>query len=226
MTAPFADRTDAGRQLGQMLLRELSAEQRADLMVLGLPRGGVPVAAAVAAVLGVQFDILPVRKLGLPFDPELAMGAVAPGAVVYRDEEIIAWHHVSDTAFDYVLQRERAELERRMTRYRAGSPPPVLAGRTVVVVDDGLATGATMQAALLALRGQGAACCVVAVPVAPAGAAERFRDVADQFVCVHTPVRFDGVSRHYDDFSQTTDAEVLACLALPHGPLAPSGIRT
>lgn len=220
MTTPFSDRTDAGRQLGQCLLRALPAGQRMDALVLGLPRGGVPVAAAVATVLGVPFDILPVRKLGLPFDPELAMGAVAPGGVVYRDEEIIAWHDVSASAFENVLQRERAELERRMTRYRAGSPPPVIAGRTVVVVDDGLATGATMQAALLALRAQQAACCIVAVPVAPATAAAQFRGKADLFVCVHTPTRFEGVSRHYADFSQTSDEAVLACLSLPGGPLA------
>lgn len=220
MTAPFSDRTDAGQQLGQYLLQVLPAAQRTDALVLGLPRGGVPVAAAVAAALGVPFDILPVRKLGLPFDPELAMGAVAPGGVVYRDEEIIAWHEVSAQAFESVLQRERAELERRMMRYRAGTPPPAIAGKTVVVVDDGLATGATMQAALLALRAQQAAYCIVAVPVAPAGAAAQFQDTADRFVCVSMPEHFEGVSRHYHNFPQTSDDEVLACLAGPGGPLA------
>ena len=218
----FFDRTDAGEQLGRLVQHALPVGERADTVVLGLPRGGVPVAVAVAAVLGVPFDILPVRKLGLPFDPEVAMGAVAPGGVVYRDEEIIAWHRVSAEAFDYVLQRERAELERRMTRYRAGTPAPVITGRTVVVVDDGLATGASMRAALLALRAQQVGRSLVAVPVAPPGAAARFRDVADQFLCVQTPRHFEGVSRHYEEFSQLSDDDVLACLAAPGGPLAPA----
>jgi putative phosphoribosyl transferase len=193
---PFADRRDAGRQLAARLTdagRAGAVPLGPDALVLGLPRGGVLVAVEVAAALGAELDVVAVRKLGLPGRPELAMGALAAvGDTVesVRSEAVLASVTVDAAAADEVRRAELAELRRRQQAYRGDRPPPDLAGRTVVLVDDGLATGSTARAALTAVRGAGAAAVVVAVPVGAVG-------------------------RYYDDFGETTDAEVRAALTRP-----------
>jgi putative phosphoribosyl transferase len=205
----FVDRADAGRQLAGLLLG-LRGPQT---IVVGLPRGGVVVAAEVAAALEVPLDVILVRKLGLPVHPELAMGAIGEGGVRVLNPDVVTHAGVSDAEVEAVARRERLELERRATEYRGGRPPRDLHAHTVVVVDDGIATGATARAACAVARAQGAARVVLAVPVAPSGWTDELRGAADEFVAVHAPRRFGGVGEFYSDFRQTTDGEVIAALS-------------
>jgi putative phosphoribosyl transferase len=212
----FADRRAAGRALAVRL-----SPRAADVVVLGLPRGGVVVAAEVAAVLGVPLDVLVVRKLGLPWQPELAMGAIAGvGDIVetVRVESVLAVADVAPTAFEEVRERELAELRRREAAYRDGRPPVALAGRPVVLVDDGLATGATMRAAVLAVRRQSPLRITVAVPVGSPRACEALAGDVDEVLCLLAPRSFRAVGQAYADFAATTDDEVRTAL---HGGRRP-----
>jgi putative phosphoribosyl transferase len=215
----FADRADAGRALAE----RLAGATAPGTVVLGLPRGGVVVAAEVAGALGAPLDALPVRKLGLPGSPELAMGAIAAiGDVVetVRTEDVLEQAGVDDDTFDGVRTAELDELRRRESAYRAGRPPPDVRDRAVLIVDDGLATGATMRAAVAAVRRGGAARVVVAVPVGSPRACADLALRADQVVCLVTPVPFRAVGPNYARFGDTTDDEVRAALqrsALPPG---------
>ena len=206
----FRDRVDGGQALAHALAAYRGHE---DLLVLGLPRGGVPVAAEVACALGAELDIIVVRKIGVPFQPELAMGAIASGGAVSLNEDVIRMAGVSAAQFEAVRVQEEAELERRERLFRGRRPPPRVRGRTVIVVDDGLATGASMRSALAALRALGARRVVAAVPVAPPDAAARLADACDAFVCVAAPPGFAAVGQFYEQFGQTTDDEVRALLA-------------
>lgn len=205
MVIRFAERHDAGRKLAAALQ---SYAGRDDVLVLALPRGGVPVGYEVAKALGVDFDILIVRKLGVPYQPELAMGAIASGDALYLNRPLISHTGVSRTEVEAVLAAERTELARRERLYRGNRPPPDVAGRTIILVDDGLATGASMHAAVMALRANDPARIVVAVPVAPSGTEERFEGEADEFVSLFTPPDFRAVGLYYDVFDQTGDDEV------------------
>jgi putative phosphoribosyl transferase len=205
---PFRDRVDAGRALAHRLL-PLGTD---DVVVLGLPRGGVPVAAEVAHALGAPLDVVVVRKLGVPSQPELAMGAIGEDGVCIVNDEVAASIRIAPEELAEVEQRERAELERRLQRYRAGRPRVPLHGRTAVVVDDGIATGSTARAACEVVRRLGAVRVVLAVPVAPASSVAELRSAADDVVCVEMPPYFHAVGQWYDDFSQTTDDEVTALL--------------
>lgn len=200
----FADRAEAGRVLAGKL-RHLAP---LDCVVLALPRGGVPVGAEVAKALGAPLDVLVVRKLGLPGFPEVAMGAIASGGARVLDEDRVRELGVPSELVARVERAEAAELARRDALYRGGRPPADLTGRTVVLVDDGLATGATMTAAARAVRRRGPARLVVAVPVAPAGALAAVREEADAVVCADVPPVFHAVGASYEDFAQTTDDEV------------------
>jgi predicted phosphoribosyltransferase len=201
----FRDRAHAGRRLAERLHHYAG---RPDVVVLALPRGGVPVAAEVAHSLGAPLDVFLVRKLGLPGNEELAMGAIASGGSRVLNRSLLDRLHVPPQTVDAVASREQRELERRERAYRGTTPPPYLRGKTVILVDDGLATGATMRAAAAALRAQDPARVVVAVPVAAASSCEEFSDVVDEVVCVETPESFLAVGQWYDDFSQTEDEEV------------------
>jgi putative phosphoribosyl transferase len=201
----FRDRAHAGRVLARALLAYAG---RDDVVVLALPRGGVPVAAELARALGAQLDVFVVRKLGLPGHEELAMGAVARGGVLVLDERLVRGLGIPDEVLQETVEKELRELERREAAYRAGRPPLDLEGKTVILVDDGLATGATMRAAALALRKYKPARVVVAVPVASAGTCDEFRADVDEIVCALTPSPFHAVGLWYDDFSQTSDKEV------------------
>jgi len=202
----FRDRAHAGRVLARALLAY--AGRRDDVVVLALPRGGVPVAAELARALGAQLDVFVVRKLGLPGHEELAMGAVAPGGVLILDDRLVRGLGIPDEVLQETVEKELRELERREAAYRAGRPPLDLEGKTVILVDDGLATGATMRAAALALRKYRPARVVVAVPVASAETCDEFRADVDEIVCALTPSPFHAVGLWYDDFSQTSDEEV------------------
>lgn len=205
MRRPFRDRRDAGRHLAAALRRYVN---RRDVIVLALPRGGVPVAYEVAMALQEPLDVFIVRKLGVPWHEELAMGAIASGGVRVLDDELIRVAKVSPEDVERVTQWELAELARRERQYRGDRPFPDLHDRTVLLIDDGLATGSTMRAAVTALRAEGPSAVVVAVPVAAPETCEAFRDVADDIVCAETPEPFYAVGKWYDDFSQTTDDEV------------------
>ena len=205
----FTDRTEAGRELATMLQ---SFAGRSDVIVLGLPRGGVPVAFEVATALGAPLDVFTVRKIGLPDNEEFAIGAIATGGITAIDWRTADAMHVGERALEAVIAREREELTRRERLYRGARPAPVLAGRTVIVVDDGLATGSTMYAAVLALRTLQPARIVVAVPVASPEATAMIRTVADSCLCVYVPTRLYSVGQWYEDFSPTTDTEVLSLL--------------
>lgn len=201
----FRDRHDAGRQLAARL--EAYAG-RSDVLVLALPRGGVPVGYEVAHALDASFDVVTVRKLGVPDQPELAMGAIASGGATFLNKGILSAKRVSDVALRKVEKRERAELERREKLYRGTRPALEVHGKTAILVDDGIATGASMHAAVMALRSRLPARLVIAVPVAPADAVARLEQVADELVCVLTSVEFFAIGQFYRDFDQTTDAEV------------------
>lgn len=200
-----------------MLARQLDGYAgRSDVIVLALPRGGVPVGYEVAQALGVELDVLVVRKLGVPHHPELAMGAIASGGALYLDEQTIRMADVTQPEIVAVLNDERRELARREALCRGQRPPLNIEGRTVIIVDDGIATGSSMRVAIDALRTGKPARIVVAVPVAPEDTAERLRGLADEFVCTHSARQFGGVGRFYRDFGQTSDAEVRALLARSH----------
>ena len=205
MAAYYRDRTDAGRQLATEL-QEYAGRQ--DVIVLALPRGGVPVAFEVAAALRAPLDVFIVRKLGVPGHEEYAMGAIATGGVRVLDERVLRSVGVTRDELDAVTAAEQRELERREHRYRGDRGPPDVANRTAILVDDGLATGSTMRAAVAALREERAARVVVAVPIAPPETCDAFRDIADAIVCARTPEPFYAVGLWYEDFSQTTDDEV------------------
>lgn len=213
MTARYHDRRDAGRRLAAALLPYAN---RRDVIVLALPRGGVPVGFEVAARLGAPLDVFIVRKLGLPGREELAMGALASGGVRVLDDDLIRVAGVSADEVQRITEAEQAELDRRERRYRDDRPFPEVRGKTVILVDDGLATGASMRAAVTALRMDGPARIVVAVPVAAAETCDAFESIADDVVCPVTPESFQAVGLWYDDFSQTTDDEVHELLARSH----------
>jgi putative phosphoribosyl transferase len=205
----FRDRVEAGQLLAELLQERLKDE---DVVVLGLPRGGVPVAFQVARALGAPLDVIVVRKLGVPFQPELAMGAIGEEGVRVLNHDVVAMVGLDDAELTAVEQRERGELERRATRFRQGRPRIPLAGRAVVVVDDGIATGSTACAACQVARAQGAARVHLAVPVAPRSSLATLAEFADEVVCLELPEPFIAVGQFYRDFSQITDEEVVTLL--------------
>ena len=205
MPPRFADRTEAGRALGAALRGRWTGEPP---VVLALPRGGVPVAAEVAAALGAPLDVLVVRKLGTPGFPELAMGAIASGGIRVLNPSVLRLRGIDDAAVEQVAARELVELERREREFRGDRPRPDLSRRTVLLVDDGLATGATVRAAVEAVRTTAPARVVVAVPVGAPDAVALLEQAADEVVCLHAPEHFAAVGAHYADFAQTTDEEV------------------
>jgi len=213
MTGPFKDRREAGVELAAKLHHYAG---RNDVVVLALPRGGVPVASEVAKALDAPLDIFLVRKLGLPSHPELAMGAIASGGVRVLNDDVVRWYGVSDDVIDAVAQAEQVELERREREYRRGWSLTELRGRTVILVDDGLATGSTMKAAVEAARQHAPARVVVAVPVGAPSTCEEVADITEETVCARTPQLFSAVGQWYRDFSQTTDEEVRELLDKSH----------
>ena len=210
MERAFANRTEAGRLLAEKLVNYAG---RADVIVLGLPRGGVPVAFEVAQRLGALLDVFIVRKLGVPGFEELAAGAIASGGVRVLNVDVMRAIPLADEAINAFTARETAELERREQIYREGRPPPELRDRIVILVDDGLATGATMRAAVKALRERGAAKIVVAVPVGPPDTCHALEERADETICLSTPEFFQAVGQYYEDFSQTSDEDVRELLS-------------
>ncbi len=206
----FLDRYDAGRRLAEALS---SYAGQPDLLILALPRGGVPVAYEMARALHAPLDVFLVRKLGFPGHPELAMGAIATGGVRILDRQLIRMYGVPAEEIERVTAAERREMERRERLYRDGRPPPDVSGRTVILVDDGLATGSSMRAAVEALREEGAKKIVVAVPVAARDTCAAMKDEVDEIVCALTPEPFRAVGIWYADFSETTDDEVRELLS-------------
>jgi putative phosphoribosyl transferase len=201
----FRNRTEAGQILARSLQKY---KNRPDVLVLGLPRGGVPVAYEVARELNAPLDVFIVRKLGVPAHEELGMGAIATRGVRILHEGIVRELGIPQEVIDVVTQREQQELERRERLYRGNRPAPAIEGRTVIIVDDGLATGSSMKAAVQALRQQNPARLIVAVPTAPVETCEQLKQIADEVVCALTPEPFIAVGGSYGDFSQTTDEEV------------------
>ena len=201
----FRDRTDAGRQLAALLTRYAD---RTDVLVLALPRGGVPVAYEVAKELNAPLDVFLVRKLGVPGHEELAMGAIASGGVRVLNEDIVNYLKIPDEVIDAIAAVEQRELERRQRAYRGDRPPPDVKDHIVILIDDGLATGSTMRAAAASLRLQKPGRIVVAVPVSSPETCDEFRSEVDEIVCAFTPEHFQGVGLWYEEFSQTSDEEV------------------
>ena len=205
MVGQLRNRTEAGH----LLAKKLTAyANRPDVLVLGLPRGGVPIAFEIAKALNVPLDICLVRKLGVPGQPELGMGAIASGNVIVINQEVVNWLNIPRDAIDRVVAMERQELQRRDRAYRGNRPLPDVRHRTVIVVDDGIATGSTMRAAIATLRQQQPEQIVVAVPVASPETCDELKAEVDQIVCLITPERLSSISLWYENFSQTTDAEV------------------
>ena len=201
---PYRDRRHAGAELA----RRLGHLKAADVVVLALPRGGVPVAFEVARALNASLDVFVVRKLGLPGHPEYAMGAIASGGVRVLNDDVVTLYGIPERAVDAIARHEHLELERRERAYRNGRPPLDVSGRTVVLIDDGLATGSTMKAAVEAVRALEPARIVVAVPVGSPDTCRDFAAIADDIVCARAPEHFAAVGQWYDDFGQTTDEEV------------------
>ena len=210
MEGRFLNRAEAGRRLAEKLT---AYRGRADAIVLGLPRGGVPVAYEVAQRLGLPLDVFVVRKLGVPGYEELAMGAIASGNVSVLNQDVMRALPNSEAILEMVMAQEKVELQRREARYRQDRPAPDLRGRVVILVDDGLATGATMRAAAAALRKQGVAKIVVAVPVGAPETCYEIKLEVDETICAFMPEFFHGVGQFYEDFSQTSDEEVRDLLA-------------
>ena len=215
MEGAFPDRAEAGRFLATKLSKYSG---RDDVIVLGLPRGGVPVAYEVARALRVPLDVFIVRKLGVPGFEELAVGAIASGGVRVLNEDVARALPNADEIIEAVTKQETAEVERREQKYRDGRPAPEIQGKTAILTDDGLATGATMRAAVKALRQRGAAKIVVAVPVGPLDTCKEFEEEADEVVCASAPEFFQAVGQYYEDFSQTSDEEVRQLLASAAAP--------
>lgn len=212
MTAMFADRADAGAQLARLVATRLGDNGGRPVVVLGLPRGGVPVAAPIAALLRCSLDVVIVRKLGVPWQPELAMGAIGEDGARVLDRDVIAAAHVSAADLAAVEATQRQLLDERVAGLRTKHPKQRLTGCTAVIVDDGLATGATARVAMAAVHARGAFAAILAVPVAPLQAVTQFRSAGDDIVCVATPSPFVAVGAHYRDFSPPSDAEVLRLL--------------
>lgn len=206
----YVDRQDAGERLADLLERRVAS----GALLLALPRGGVPVAAVIAQRLGLEVDVMLVRKLGVPGHEELAMGAIATGGIEVLNHELVAQLGISPAAIERVKQKEAQEIARRERAYRGSRPMPQLAGREVVLVDDGLATGATMRAAVLALRQHRPRRIVVAVPVAPPDTVQLLEEEADEVICPLTPELFLGVGNWYEDFRQVSDDEVRTLLRI------------
>lgn len=206
----FANRVEAGKMLARALSGYIG---RSDILVLALPRGGVPVAYEVARKLSAPLDLWLVRKLGVPGREELALGALAGKNIRVLNDDIIDLLHIDQSVIDAVIGREQAELGRRNRLYRQDRPPPDIKGKTTIIIDDGLATGATMRAAIVSLRQADAAQIIAAVPVGAVSTCRKIEQEVDELVCLHTPEPFYGVGQWYIDFSQTSDEEVLALLA-------------
>ncbi|MGH7500241.1 MAG: phosphoribosyltransferase [Longimicrobiales bacterium] len=209
MIRGFRDRSDAGNRLAAML-RDYA--DRDDVLVLALPRGGVPVAAAIARELGAPLDVFLVRKLGVPGQAELAAGALAAGGIRVINTDIVQAFRISEAALETIIRREQAEIDRQDIEYRSGLAPPAVAGRTVILVDDGVATGSTVLAAVRALRQRDPARIILAVPVAARAVADVLRGEVEAVVCSIEAESLNGVSLWYDDFGQVTDAEVRAAI--------------
>ncbi|MGB9939841.1 phosphoribosyltransferase [Methanosarcina sp.] len=207
--ALFKDRVDAGRKLAKELSKYAN---RSDVLILALPRGGVPVAFEVAKELNVKMDVFIVRKLGVPGNEELAMGAISSDNIRVLNEDVVRSFQIPERVIDMVSENELRELERRESTYRGGRPKPEISGSTVILIDDGLATGATMRAAAAAIKTKNPAKVVVAVPTAAPDTCEFFGKEVDEVICVTTPEPFYGVGAWYVDFSQTTDEEVIELL--------------
>jgi predicted phosphoribosyltransferase len=218
MRRPFRDRAEAGRVLAEKLADYAGLE---DVIVLALPRGGVPVAYEVASALGAPLDVFLVRKLGAPGHEELAMGAIASGGVVVTNDEVVKAMDVQADEILDAIASERRELARREEAYRDGRPPVDVRGKTVILIDDGLATGSSMRAAVTALRRQGPARIVVAVPIGAASTCAELQSIADDCICAVTPEPFRAVGLWYEDFSQTEDDEVAELLARARGAASP-----
>ena len=213
----FRDRREAGRQLGE----RLGPYARLRPVVVALPRGGVPVAAAIAERLEAPLDVIVIRKIGLPWQPELAVGAIAEGDVCLLDQALISWAGLTRDDVDAAIARERVELDRRVRAYRGERAPVPLDGRVVILVDDGLATGYTARAAIEVLKRRGAGRVVLAVPVAPADTVALMRDIADEVVALQVPAWFSSIGQHYEDFRQVPDVEVMALLDQSAGSSPP-----
>lgn len=210
----FADRHEAGRELARLL----TGLDAADAIVLALPRGGVPVGYEIARALHAPLDVFLVRKLGTPGHQELAMGAIASGGIRVLNDEVVQALGVRPDQIEAVARREQVELERRDASYRRGRPFPPLANRTVILVDDGLATGTTMKAAVQAVKQQAPARVLVAVPVGAPDTCRALGVIADRVICARMPLSFSAVGQWYQDFAQTTDEEVIALLSSSSGP--------
>jgi putative phosphoribosyl transferase len=211
MTTPiFRDRTEAGQKLAKQLT---AYRQRQDVIILGLPRGGVPVAAVIAEALDAPLDVCLVRKLGVPGNPELAMGAIASGDEISQNSFVLERCQISPEAFAEVVAQERRELQRREQRYRGDRPAPGIGDRTVILVDDGVATGATMLAAIASIRAQAPRALIVAVPLAAPSIGEHLRRHVDEVICVATPHPFRYLGLWYEDFTPTSDEDVCQLLS-------------
>lgn len=220
--ALFQDRREAGRKLGELVRRSVPD---ANALVLGLPRGGVPVAFEVARALGAELDVFLVRKIGMPGEEELALGAIASGGVQVLNEDLVRYLHVRESTIAEIAAREKAELDRQERAFRDDRPPISASERAVVLVDDGLATGASMHAATQALRPLSPKSVTVAVPVAAPSTCREFRSRVDRVICLATPEPFGSVGAWYEDFSQTTDEDVRKLLHEAN-EIALSGQRT
>jgi putative phosphoribosyl transferase len=216
----FQDRADAGRQLGDAL----TGYRGQNVVVVGLPRGGVPVAFEVAAALHAPLDVIIVRKLGLPRQPEVAMGAVGEGGVLVTNPDVLAQCRVDDDVLQRVVTQERAEVDQRALRFRADAPALPLAGRIVIVVDDGIATGATARAACAVARAKQAVRVVLAAPVGALDTAASMRAVADDVVLLETPRRFQAVGQAYRDFAQVPDDQVVRLLNVSRDRISQDGL--